>query len=171
MSFARRGAVEIASVVLSHAAVGAIVHGLPSDSAVGAHAVHLPMTVLAFVVMVAVACRQTAFRSRLGGAAVLARRTAWLASYSAAETVMVDGFGWHLFHDPWLFLAPIGVLVACSGAALIATVGVAIWEALPRAGFDRPRVALHHGFSPATATWRARLWASSALGRAPPLTT
>lgn len=169
MSFVRRVVVEIAAVALSHAAVGVVVHGL-GEAGTGAHVVRLPVALVALVVMVACAVRQRTFGARVGGSAVLARRTGGLAFYIVAETVMVDGLGWHVLHDPWLGLAPLGVLLACGGTAVVASIGVAASESVPRVRFSRPRAVLVRRFALARTTWSPRSWAAPLRGRAPPST-
>lgn len=170
MSFVRRVVVEIAAVALSHAAVGLVLHGLGGAEETGAHVVHLPIAIMAWVVLVASSWRPNTFGGRVGRPALLAQRTMGLALYVAAETVMVDGFGWHVLHDPWLALAPLGVLLACGGAAALAFVGVAVLESIVRVDVDRPRGRVIRRVSLTIAAWRSATWTSPAVGRAPPST-
>ena len=170
MSIWQRAFAEIAAVVLGHAVIGALVHALGGASAYDVHRVHLPLAVAALLLIVVCGCRQTSARARLGSPALLLGRTVGVVGYLVTETVMVDGFGSHLLHDPWLALAPLGVLLASSATAAITTAGLAIIEWWPRAGLEHAAAVLVRRDVEFLPVWHVGACVPSVRGRGPPTT-
>ncbi len=157
-------------MALCHAVIGMLAHGLSGAAAVGVHQVHLPVAVVALVVVVVRACQETSARSRLGSPSLVIGRTVGVVGYLVAETAMVDGFGSHLLHDPWLALAPLGVLLASGATAAIASVSLALIQWWPRAGLEPAAAVIPRGQVEVLPVWHSRFWVASVLGRGPPTT-
>lgn len=164
----RTGMGEVAAVTLGHAAVAGVFHLLPGGAG-SVHEAHLPLTIVAFAMVLARAVRKQGFRDRFGSPQMLLWRTLGLGGYLMVEAAMVDGLGWHLLHDPWLALAPLGVVAAGAVTAVVATVGVALWNAWPRPLRKvLPTAAAGLVVAGVVDRMVAELWPGAVRGRAPP---
>jgi hypothetical protein len=110
--------------VAAHAATGVLVHAGPFGDPDPVHGVHAPTAVLAAVGVFLVATRRRGGGRDVDGWAGLLAKAVVTTGYLAAETVAAEGYGTHLLHDPWILLAPAGVLVAHVLSARLATVMV-----------------------------------------------
>lgn len=98
--------------VAAHAVTGVLVHVGSLGGPDAVHAVHAPTGVLAAVAVVLLATRRRVGGQDIDRWAGLLTKAVVTTGYLAAEAVAAEGYGAHLLHDPWILLAPVGVLLA-----------------------------------------------------------
>ena len=96
----------------AHAATGLLVHAGPFGDPDAVHRVHVPTGVLAAVAIVLIATSRRTRGEHVGRWPSLLAKAAVTTGYLVAEAVIAEGYGTHLLHDPWILLAPAGVLLA-----------------------------------------------------------
>ena len=152
--------------VAAHAATGVLVHAGSMGGPDSVHGVHAPAGVLAGLAVLIVTIRQRARGRDAASVRDLVARAALTTGYLTVEAVAAEGYGTHLLHDPWILLAPAGVLLAHMVTTALAT-AVVMSQARPSM-----RVVQATPVLPQVHWWfinRLRVWSSSPrLGRAPP---
>jgi hypothetical protein len=154
--------------VAAHAMTGVLVHVGPFADPSGVHRVHGPLAVVACTAVVLGAVRRLGVGRPMVRSLDVVMRAAVVTAYLLGEAYLAQGLGSHLLHDPWVLLAPAGVLLA---HLLTRVLAVSLLRVLPEpaetAGrlapaLDEMRFAVVH--SAAMSSW----WCAAVRGRAPP---
>ena len=153
--------------VAAHAVTGVLVHAGSLGGPEAAHAVHAPIGVVAAAAVVLLAVARRADGRHVDRWNGLLAKAVVTTSYLVLEGGAAEGYGVHLLHDPWILLAPVGVLVSHVAAGAMAAVVLAVVR--------RPvgtRVAFAAAVRVQVAGWlcdRRSVWGRpSAPGRGPP---
>ena len=153
--------------VAAHAVTAVLVHAGGFAAVGGVHRVHVPLALLASVVTLVCASR----RRRAGRAPSrpvgLVWRTLLVAGYLLVEAVPAEGVGPHLLHDPWVLLAPAGVVLAHLCALTFATALLRLVEVVSAPDGTGSAVGLsRQGIDAGRVSGREPI--ADVLGRAPP---
>lgn len=152
--------------VTAHAATGVLVHAGPFGTPGAVHGVHAPTAVLAAVGVVLMATRRRTAGRKVDGWGGLVAKAVVTTGYLTGEAVVAEGYGTHLLHDPWILLAPAGVLIAHVVSAGLAT---AVLTAMPQLiGWPRQVTPVRQQVSTRVLVHRTMWVGASARGRAPP---
>ena len=132
------------------------------------HSVHLPLALLAVLAVVVHVVRRVMSGEAVPARGGLLTRTVLVVSFLLAEAGAAEGFGTHLLRDPWVLVAPAGVLLAhlCMltlGALVVPLATVPAADDCARA-MTAPSAGAPHGRA-----IEAAAHVSHVLGRAPPV--
>ena len=154
--------------VVAHAVTGWVVHVLHLGGNQPSHRVHVPLAVAAATLAVAnVVWRGQGSRSgeTLGS---LGARFLLLSGYLFVEAGLIEGFGSHLLHDPWLLLTAVGVLLAHLGTSAMGTAIRTLLVGLIKNG-PCPVGTARRTKVPHNRRWVRHNLSSGLLSRGPPL--
>jgi hypothetical protein len=155
--------------VAAHAATGLLVHVGQHAASEDVHRVHGPIAVIALTALVwRTARRRQAPRPHRARVGELLARLGLLSAFLVAETLLAEGSLVGVVHDPWILLAPVGVVVAhLATAAAVRVAEVAVAWVLPAEPTFRVDLGID-GWTAFAEVLGSRA-AGAVRGRAPPL--
>ncbi|WP_341252953.1 hypothetical protein [Euzebya pacifica] len=162
------GVTGLMVVVAAHSMTGVLARAVTFGDGGDLHSVHLPLALLAVLAVVVHVVRRVMSGEAVPARGGLLTRTVLVVSFLLAEAGAAEGFGTHLLRDPWVLVAPAGVLLAhlCMltlGALVVPLATVPAADDCARA-MTAPSAGAPHGRA-----IEAAAHVSHVLGRAPPV--